>query len=206
MIRSALCLAMVLSLPLYARTNDVATPDDESPVEYKDNPYEPQEYGRTKPDPFYNESKECGESNNQIFKSQRKNGITVCGRAVRYMVSCMAKSFGISGCDANCGAGKSWVSCDKLKSCGYKKFNGDAPECWKPGVVRAYNKTYTTNGKVLGHVEFGCGDKFCSIYKQPLAKPWPTFRDKTKPDACWYPDAAKTGMSRGVASSKARSK
>ncbi len=110
----------------------------------------------------------------------------MCGAAVSEMVSCMSKKLHLGAkCEANCGAGKDFVSASctaKMAKCGYKRAHPGSPDCARPGAVTAFLRSPTPRGRFWGHVQFGCGDRFCSSYKTPIEKSWP--HGKT-PDVCY---------------------
>lgn len=147
--------------------------------------------------------KECGAREQAKCVHTRKDGSTVCGRAVGRMVLCMIgwadlgptceRPNSKGACSPDCGEGKNWVNCPALRACGFTQKAGSAPECFQQGTIRAYSSHHaTTAGAEHGHVEFVCSDpsgltRFCSVYAQPLEAPFPTSRTGELPDACWVP-------------------
>lgn len=141
----------------------------------------------------------CGERWQKIQGGKDAEGMTWCGRAVASMVRCYVEKYtpdnqACLNTMASCGDGRNWIDCQTgfLTKCGFVRVDGSSPQCQQPGAVRAYYSSSTENGLNFGHVEYVCGTKYCSVYSEPLAGPWPQGKvDKmgrpTDVKSCWVP-------------------
>jgi hypothetical protein len=139
--------------------------------------------------PLEQAAKECGEKAQVDCSPSRMGGRTMCGMSVAQAIACMRNHLPQANkglCYGKCGHGNMFVNCSsgQMGTCGYEKISSTDNRCKMPGAVLAYSKSPTPRGAIYGHVEFVCGrDKYCSVYRQPLNRPWP----RSPPDACWYP-------------------